>query len=239
MEDWQYKPAGDTGLRPPEQWRSLRREGGLPSAIAHNGWCALTAGYLKLFHRFRIEGREHLPVNPSFVVVANHASHLDALALAVGLPARLRERAFPIAAGDTFFETKVTAAFAAIFLNALPMWRKKCGSHAMETLRERLVEGGTIYLLFPEGTRTRDGQMAEFRSGIGMIVAGTDVPVVPAYLDGCFAAMPPGSRLPRKTPISLRFGAPLSFATVANDRAGWREVAERLGAAVGALATRP
>ena len=228
MQDWEYKSAGDVGLKPSDQWRSLRREGGLPTAIVHGAWCAATSGYLKVFHRFRVTGREHLPSRPPFVVVANHASHLDAIALAVGLPPRFRAHAFPIAAGDTFFETKTTAAFAAIFLNALPMWRKKCGSHAMETLRERLVGGGTIYLLFPEGTRTRDGAMTDFRAGIGMLVAGTGVPVVPAYLDGCFAAMPPKSRLPRPHAISLRFGAASEFANVANDRAGWREVAAAL-----------
>jgi len=131
--------------------------------------------------------------------------------------------------------TKASAAFAAIFLNALPMWRRKCGSHAMETLRERLVEGEVVYLLFPEGTRTRTGEVAEFRAGIGMLVAGTNVPVVPAWLEGCFAAMPPESKLPRPRAISLRFGRPLSFAEVANDRAGWREVAGVLEGAVRAL----
>jgi len=236
MEDWQYKPAGDAGLRPSEQWRSLHREAGLPSAVAHQMWCALTGAYLKIYHRLRVEGREHLPPGPPFVVVANHASHLDAITLAVGLPPVLRRYAFPIAAGDTFFETKASAAFAAIFLNALPLWRKKCGPHAMETLRERLVEGDAIYLLFPEGTRTRDGAMAEFRSGIGMIVAGTNVPIVPAWLDGCFAAMPPGSRFPRPAAISLRFGAPLTFADIPNERAGWKTVAADLERAVKALA---
>jgi 1-acyl-sn-glycerol-3-phosphate acyltransferase len=238
MSDWEYKPAGDLGLRPADQWRSLGREAGLPSMLAHEAWCALTSGYLRLFHRFRVEGRDHLPAKPPFVVVANHASHLDAIALAVGLPPGLRDRAFPIAAGDTFFETKATAAFAAIFLNALPMWRKKCGSHAMETLRERLIGGDTIYLLFPEGTRTRNGGMTDFRAGIGMLVAGTNVPVVPAHLDGCFEAMPPKARLPKPRAISLRFGTPRLFADVANDRAGWREVAAALGKDVRELALR-
>lgn len=236
MEDWQYKPAGDAGLRPVEQWRSLRREAGMPSAIAHQAWCALTEAYLRIYHRFRVIGRENLPVRPPFVVAANHGSHLDAIALAVGLPLHLRRHAFPIAAGDTFFETKATAAFAAIFLNALPLWRRKCGSHAMETLRERLVAGEAIYLLFPEGTRTRTGAPAEFRPGLGMIVAGTPVPVVPAWLDGCFAAMPPKTRAPRPVPITLRFGPPLTFPGVPDDRAGWKTVAADLENAVKALA---
>lgn len=235
-DDWQYRPAADLDKRAPEQWRSLRRESGLLSWGAHMAWCGLTGAYLRAFHGFRIEGREHLPKRAPFVVVANHSSHLDAVTLAVGLPARMRERAFPIAAGDTFFETPAMAAFAAVFLNALPMWRKKCGSHAMEMLRERLIEGETVYLLFPEGTRTRTGVMAPFRAGIGMLVAGTPVPVVPAWLDGCYAAMPPGSKFPRLRPISLRFGPPLVFAAAPNTREGWRDVAAQLEQAVKALA---
>jgi 1-acyl-sn-glycerol-3-phosphate acyltransferase len=232
VNDWEYKPAADLDKRAPEQWRSLRREAGLPSWLAHAAWCALAGAYLRAFHNFRVEGREHLPARGPFVVVANHASHLDALALAVGLPPRLRERAFPIAAGDTFFETPALAAFAATFLNALPMWRKKCGSHAMETLRERLHGEDVVYLLFPEGTRTRTGVMAPFRAGIGMLVAGTPVPVVPARLEGCYAALPPGVKCPRLRPIALRFGRPLVFEGTPNAREGWREVAARLESAV-------
>lgn len=237
MPDWEYKPASDVGLSGPERWRSLRREAGLQSTIAHAAWCALTRSYLAVFHRFRVEGLENLPAEPPFVIVANHSSHLDAIALAAALPARFRNHAFPIAAGDTFFETKATAAFAAVFLNALPMWRKACGAHAMETLRERLTTEGVVYLLFPEGTRTRSGEMGKFRAGIGMIVAGTAVPVVPARLDGCFAAMPPGSRLPKSGRITLRFGRAQSFADSSNDRPGWQAIADSLRAAVERLAT--
>lgn len=236
MNDWEYKPASDVGLPAPERWRSLRREAGLPSTMAHAAWCGVTRAYLALWHRFCVTGLENLPAKPPFVVVANHTSHLDAIALAAALPRRLRLHAFPIAAGDTFFETRATAAFAAIFLNALPMWRKSCGAHAMETLRARIVADDLIYLLFPEGTRSRTGEMGKFRAGIGMLVAGTNVPVVPARLDGCFAAMPPDARFPKARPITLRFGAPQSFSATANDRPGWQSIADALRAGVDALA---
>lgn len=232
MNDWEYRPAADAGLSAPERWKSLRREAGLASTLAHGMWCGLTCAYLSAWHRFRVMGVENLPARPPFVVVANHTSHLDAIALAAALPRAIRNCAFPIAAGDTFFETKATAAFAAVFLNALPMWRKACGAHAMETLRGRLVTEELIYLLFPEGTRSRTGELGKFRPGIGMLVAGTPTPVVPARLDGCFASMPPGARLPRRHPITLRFAAPQSFAEVPNDRAGWQRIADSLHAAV-------
>jgi 1-acyl-sn-glycerol-3-phosphate acyltransferase len=236
MNDWIYKPAADLGLGVAERWRSLNREGGLLSTLAHRGWTFFIESYLRVFHRFEVEGLEHVPTSAPFIVVANHSSHLDALALGVALPRRLRDFAFPIAAGDTFFDTRASAALSAIFLNALPMWRKKCGPHAMESLRERLVAGDAIYLLFPEGTRARDGVMISFRAGIGMLVAGTNVPVVPAYLEGCFEAWPPGVRWPRPGPVRLRFGAPLSFPNTEDSREGWHETAEALYEAVAALA---
>ncbi len=232
MDDWDYDPARDAGLRRVERWRSLAREAGLVEAALHLGWTAACAGYLKVGHRLRVEGREHLPRDPPYVVVANHSSHLDALALSASLRRGHAGCAFPIAAGDTFFETRAAAAFAATFLNALPMWRKSCGTHAMGALRSRLAEGRSIYLLFPEGTRTRTGEMAKFRSGIGMLVAGTNVPVVPAWIEGAFAAMPVGARCPRPRRIEVHIGVAIRFPEVANDRAGWVRVAGELEAAV-------
>ena len=99
--------------------------------------------------------------------------------LAAPLPWRLRDRVFPIAAGDVFFETPMMSAFSAFFLNALPLWRKKCGPHALKELRDKLLEDPCVYVLFPEGARSRDGKMLPFKKGLGMLVAGTPVPVVP------------------------------------------------------------
>ena len=80
------------------------------------------------FHRLAIEGREFIPAEGSFILASNHCSHLDALILASCLPMRLRASVYPIAAGDTFFKSPVTAAMSAVFINALPMWRKSSAS---------------------------------------------------------------------------------------------------------------
>ena len=124
------------------------------------------------------------------------------------------------------------AVFAAEMMNALPMWRKHFGHHAIEKLRKRLIEEPCAYLLFPEGTRSRDGRMATFKHGIGMIVAGTSVPVVPCYLSGTFQAMPPGAKWPRRRRIGLKIGSAQLFEDVTNDRTGWKSVAERLEDAI-------
>ena len=177
-----------------------------------------------------------MPRTAPFVMIANHSSHLDALTLAAALPWHLRQRAFPIAAGDVFFQTKAASFFSALALNALPMWRKRCGTHALDELRERLVNEPAIYILFPEGTRTRDGKMGRFKPGLGRIIASSNVPVVPCFLDGAFAALPPSGRFPSPKKLTLHVGEPLAFRDQPDARSGWQEITDRLEAAVTALA---
>jgi len=168
-------------------------------------------------------------------MVANHSSHLDAMLLATALPPKLRNCVFPLAAGDTFFETPAVAVFATGMMNALPMWRKNCGHHAMEALRDRLIGEPSGYILFPEGTRSRTGEIAPFRHGIGMLVAGTKVPVVPCNISGAFAALPPDAKWPRRSQIKIRIGKCHQFEHIANDRNGWRSIAQGLEEAVRSL----
>ena len=235
MDDWKYRPAGDQGLKPNEALRSLKREAGLIAAMTQAAWRVAVRAYLRGYHRLRVEGVEHIPLKPPFVMIAHHSSHLDVLTLGAALPWRLRRHAFPIAAGDVFFETPAVSAFSAMMLNALPMWRKRCGSHAMQELRDRLIGDPASYLLFPEGKRSRDGTMSAFKPGLGMMIAGAPVPVVPCFIDGAFQAFRPETKLPRPLPISLRIGPPLLFSDVENARAGWQDIAARLEAAVTAL----
>src|SRR5262252_7464221 len=176
MDDWKYKPAQDLGIGEAERMRSVKRESGLVGLITRNLWWWWVRGILRLTERVDVVGRENLPSAPPFVLVANHSSHLDVMVLATALPLRLRNCVFPLAAGDTFFETPAIAAFATGMLNALPMWRTNCGHHAIDTLRERLVSEPCGYILFPEGTRSRTGQMNSSRHGVGMLVASSSVP---------------------------------------------------------------
>jgi len=144
---------------------------------------------------------------------------------------------FPIAAGDTFFTKRASSIFATAFMNALPIWRKNCGAHSLGDLRERLLKGACVYILFPEGPRTRTGEVEPFKPGLGRLVAGTNIPIVPCYLDGTFAALPASRTVPRWKKISARIGKPLLFADTTNDRAGWQSLAATVEEAVRALAT--
>jgi 1-acyl-sn-glycerol-3-phosphate acyltransferase len=230
------EPARDLGLSTLERSRSPRRESGLAASVGRLAvWGGMRAA-LRLLHRWEVRGRENLPVFPPFVMAANHASHLDAMVLGAALPLAWRDRVCPLAAGDLFFRNLPASALSAGLLNALPIWRRKPGSHALQELRQRLVEDRCVYLLFPEGTRTRDGRMGRFKPGVGMLVASTPVPVVPCHLEGTFQAFPPNRVLPRPHRIVLRIGEPLAFAAAANDHGGWVEVAGAVEEAVRRLA---
>jgi 1-acyl-sn-glycerol-3-phosphate acyltransferase len=236
MKDWQLRPARDHGLAQGERLRSLSREPGLGGRATSSLWRMTTRGFLSLAYRLTVEGRDNLPAEPPFVLIGNHTSHLDALTLAAALPASLAGRAFALAAGDTFFTSDATAAFAAYAINALPIWRKHTSADDLATLRRRLTEDRCVLILFPEGTRSRTGELGRFRPGIGALVAGTAVPVVPCHLRGAFEAWPPSGRFPRPGRLRLRIGPPLSFADIAPGRGGTIEVAARCEAAVRALA---
>jgi 1-acyl-sn-glycerol-3-phosphate acyltransferase len=204
---------------------SQNREIGLASTLTRWAFRQMVRAYLRGIHRLSIAGLEHLP-DPPFVMIANHASHLDAVTLAAALPFKLADRAYPIAAADTFFTSLPTSAFAAYAINALPLWRKGTKPEDLAAFRSRLIEDRLIYILFPEGTRSRTGTMARFQPGIGAFVAGTSVPVVPTFLDGAYAALPPHRRLPRPVQLRLNIGHPLSFSETRNDRKGWLTVAK-------------
>ena len=232
MEPWKLEPARDTGLTPSERFRSVRRESGLLESLAHHFSFAILRVYLAIAHRLQIIGPQHLPAHGPFILAANHCSHLDALCLVAALQPRHRERAFPIAAGDVFFQTKPVSIFSVIVLNALPMWRKNCAPHALADLRRKLDEEKCIYVIFPEGSRSRDGRMAPFKHGLGMLVAETPVPVVPCLIAGTFQALPPHRKIPRSTRIKIVIGAPLGFANTLNNREGWSQIAQRVESSI-------
>ena len=238
MQPWKLQPARDTGLTPAERFRSVRRETGLLESLAHHFSFLILRIYLVVAHRLQILGRHHLPAHAPFILATNHCSHLDALSVVAALQARHRERAFPIAAGDVFFQTTPVSVFSAIVLNALPMWRKNCGPHALAELRRKLQGEKCIYVTFPEGSRSRDGHMSPFKHGLGMLVAETPVPVVPCFIGGTFEALPSHRKIPRPTQIKIVMGQPLDFATTANNREGWSQIARSVESAVCNLATQ-
>jgi 1-acyl-sn-glycerol-3-phosphate acyltransferase len=211
-EPWQYDTVEDLSQTLVERLRNFPRElditvYGLRSlaALAIRGW-------LRTYHRLSIVGREHLPATGSFVLVANHASHLDALSIASALPLAKLHRVFPAAAKDFFFVSAPRTAIAAVAVNALPFDRQANIRQSLSLCRELLANPGNILLIFPEGTRTTTGELGDFKPGVGLLLAGAECPVIPCHLDGAFAAMPKGSYLPRPRKLRLTIGTPRTYA---------------------------
>jgi 1-acyl-sn-glycerol-3-phosphate acyltransferase len=235
MEPWLYEQAADLDQTLAGRLRRFPREPDITVYGLRTLAALVVRGWLRVYHRLEIHGREHLPAQGSFVLAANHASHLDTLCLLAALPLRKLHRAFPAAAQDYFFVGVPRLAAAAILVNALPFARQTHIRQSLDLCRHLLANPGNILLLFPEGTRSTTGQIGDFRPGIGMLVAGVNVPVVPCYLSGAFAAWPKGKGIPRPRQVQLRIGAPHNFAARAPGRETAREIAKEIREVVLAL----
>lgn len=236
MEPWHYEQAQDLDQSLVERLRRFPRQPDLTIYALRTLAALVVRAWLRIYHRFEISGHEHLPSNGSFVMVANHTSHLDALCLLSALPLRKLHRAFPAAAQDYFFAALPRLAIAAIVVNALPLARQTHVRQSLDLCRQLLTNPGNILILFPEGTRSSTGQIGEFRTGIGMLVAGTNVPVVPCYIDGASKAWHKGVRLPRPRKVRLRIGEPQTFFNTPLAKGAAEHIAEELRLAVLSLA---
>jgi len=198
--------------------------------------CALIIrGLLRIYNRFEIVGEENLRTNRSLVIVANHCSHLDTLCLLSALPLRKLHRAFPVAAADYFFQSVPRLWAAAVLVNALPFGRHSRTRKSLMVCRQLLANAGTVLIIFPEGTRSTTGEINEFKSGVGALVAGKDVAVVPCFIDGSFKAWPKGKRLPRPCKVRLLIGEPRNYRARSADKIEICAIAAELGRAVNDL----
>ena len=183
----------------------------LPTPIADAAKAAVSAAqdafYGKLM-RVKVTGRALLPQNVNGLVVANHASHLDMGLVRHALGTYGRDLV-ALAARDYFFEkSPVQRAVLENFTNLAPIDR-----HAglRETLREvgKLLDDGNTVLIFPEGTRSPDGAIREFKGAAGHLALRHRAPVIPVYLGGAYQAMPKKAVLPTSRDLSARIGPPL------------------------------
>jgi 1-acyl-sn-glycerol-3-phosphate acyltransferase len=212
MKEWEYHPPPDIDATMAETLRNFPREPRMLQYALRSMSALILRGWMRLYHRLQIDGRDNLPESGSFIMVCNHTSHLDTLCMMCAVPLRKIHRTFPAAAADYFFSSLPRSAVSAIFINALPFDRKVKGADSLAICSNLLKNEGNILIIFPEGTRTTTGEMGRFRSGIGRLVAGTDLHVVPCYLAGGLAAWPKGSLFARPKKLHLRIGAQRSYS---------------------------
>jgi len=174
-------------------------------------------------------GGEHLRfVDAPVIFVANHTSHLDTPLLLTSLPVRFRHHIVVAAASDYFFDTTWKSVLWAFSLAAVPIERSRVNRRSADTAAELLDDGWNL-VIYPEGGRSPDGYLQPFRGGAAYLARRTGRPVVPVYLHGTRSILPkrdathgrpPGGsgsenrarRLPRRSPVTVVFGPPLTPA---------------------------
>jgi 1-acyl-sn-glycerol-3-phosphate acyltransferase len=177
----------------------------------------------------QVKGKSHIPQHTSFIVAANHASHLDMGAIKVALGETGRDLT-SLAAADYFFRNRYRRAYFKNFTNLVPMERSGSIRKSMDTA-EGVLRQGRSMVVFPEGTRSVSGDMAEFLPSLGYLAMRAEVGILPAHIAGTFEALPKGTAVPRSRELTVSFGPFLSaewLTALANGltaQEAWRLVA--------------
>jgi 1-acyl-sn-glycerol-3-phosphate acyltransferase len=197
--------------------------------------CVVLGPLMDLYTRRRVAGRTHLDdLTGPVVFVANHNSHMDTPVILRALPSRWRRRTAVAAAADYFYDKRRNALSTSLAFGTVPLDRNSgSGVGPGQTAHlDRLIEDGGSLLVFPEGTRSRDGRVGRLRPGAALLAAKHQLPIVPIYVWGTGEAMPRGHRWmvfkagrpgPRH-PLEIRFGKPILAAA----RERHSEVMERV-----------
>jgi 1-acyl-sn-glycerol-3-phosphate acyltransferase len=165
-------------------------------------------GLRALFAPTAVEGLERIDAPGPYVIAANHSSHADTMLIVTTLPARIRRRAVVAAAADYFFPNRATAMVTALFVGAIPVERDRAGRRTLDLCHRLLGEGWSL-VVYPEGGRSPDGEIGEFKPGAAWIARRAGVPVVPVRIVGAFDVMPKGRTLPRRARVRVIYGEPL------------------------------
>jgi 1-acyl-sn-glycerol-3-phosphate acyltransferase len=183
----------------------------------------------------KVEGREWVrELERPVIFAANHSSHADTSLVLYALSDRARDRTVVAAAADYWFKRPLLGNIVSLFLNTFPFSRTG-GAQAQLHSSSRLLKSGWNLVLFPEGSRSPDGRIQEFKAGVGHLAKETGTPVVPMNIQGAHRIMPKGQQLPLPGPARVRIGKPMS----PEPKEGSREFTVRVEKAVRTLAAEP
>jgi 1-acyl-sn-glycerol-3-phosphate acyltransferase len=167
------------------------------------GWLGFRALY-RFYFRWRVFNAERVPLEGPVILAANHASFLDPPLIGSGL-----RRGINYLARESLFRFPGMGALLRSW-QVVPVDRDGGGAAGLKTILDRLLAGGAI-ILFPEGTRTRDGRLQPARSGIGLTVIKSDAVVIPVRTFGTFEAYGRNQKFPRPFPVAVKYGEPMRF----------------------------
>lgn len=155
----------------------------------------------------RIFGRENAPKSGAALMCMNHQSHFDPLLAGLSVDVRLS-----FLAKRDLFETPVLKQIVE-YLDSIPVDREGSALAAMKEMIKRLKRGEVVGI-FPEGTRTRDGEIAPLKPGFTMIAKRAQVPILPVAVDGAYQAWPRSHRFFRFTQVTMVIGEMIPAAEV-------------------------
>jgi 1-acyl-sn-glycerol-3-phosphate acyltransferase len=166
-----------------------------PAGLIREAWLSLGCRPLiGLYARRNVRGLDNLAdLQQPVIFVANHSSHLDTPLILRALPFRWRRRTGMAAAADYFYKRRAIAAAVSLGFNTVPVDRAGDRLHGAAVLDEILDQGWSV-VVFAEGTRSRDGTVGALQSGAAVLATRHELPIVPVYVCGTRAAMPPGKR---------------------------------------------
>jgi long-chain acyl-CoA synthetase len=176
-------------------------------------------GFYDSVLRTKVTGRAFLPYNRNTIVAANHTSHLD-MGLVKYALGSYGQNIVSLAAQDYFFEgNRWRKAYFENFTNLVPMSRAGSLRQSLRQAGELIDQGKTV-LIFPEGTRSTDGELADFKPAVGHLALHHHVDILPVWLGGTHAALPKGSAVLRQRNVQARIGPPLEMAELQRLTAG-------------------
>ncbi|HUQ05523.1 MAG TPA: AMP-binding protein [Kofleriaceae bacterium] len=194
----------------------------VPAPVVRAGRRLLRTGMRALYDRYldtRITGKAYVPPFGGYIVAANHASHLD-MGLCKYALGEEGDALVALAAKDYFFDDPVRKAYFENFTNLVPMERYGSLRESLRLAAE-VIHDGYILLIFPEGTRSDSGVMADFKPSLGYLALTNRCGILPMYLSGTHEAMPKGDYLPtRDAKVAAHIGPFLTPDAVAAIAAG-------------------
>ena len=191
----------------------------------------LSFAYFKVFHRFEVRGLKNIPKNGAFILASNHQSFFDPPALGCRLPRNLH-----YFARDSLF----SGPFGSLIekLNSIPVNRDKLDLKTLRLVLDILKKGHPL-LVFPEGTRSRDGELGKAQKGIGLLIAKSGVPVIPVRLEGTFEIFGPGKMIPRiGKKLILTYGTMCTRTMIdpfPEEKGRYEKIAERVMSAISSI----
>lgn len=161
-----------------------------------------------VFFRVRVHGRENVPATGGVLVCANHQSYFDPVLVGLSVDRRLN-----YLARDTLFRNR-WFAWLIRFYDAIPIEREGSGLGGLKETLKRLKRGEMV-LIFPEGTRSTDGEIAPLKPGFCAVARRANVPLAPVGFDGPFQSWPKGAKFPQPVRVSVYIGKAIEPAEIA------------------------